>query len=289
MNWSISEDHKLSGDPAVNLEFTAVKKLSKGKRIEMPEMHMGDVDTIVIHYTAGSSGLSSARWLSTETVAASAHIVIDRSGQIYQLVPFNRKAWHAGISEHSGRSGFNDFSIGIELDNAGPLTKAGNRYRSSFNSEYTEDEVLKAIHKDESSARFWHKYSETQTLVCEMLCSLLISHYGIRFILGHDEISVGRKIDPGPAFSMDEFRARLLNQDRSESNSFEKFEGTVTATKLNIRQGPGIANKVVGNPLPAGQHVKVVGEHNGWLEVETVIKGWVSKDHVRKNNDLTQL
>ncbi|MEO1097264.1 MAG: N-acetylmuramoyl-L-alanine amidase [Bacteroidota bacterium] len=283
MNWSISEDHKLSGDPAVNLEFTATKKISKGRRIEMPDMHMDDIDTIIIHYTAGSSGLSSARWLSTETVAASAHIVIDRSGQIYQLVPFNRKAWHAGVSEYSGRSRFNDFSIGIELDNAGPLTKVGNRYRSSFNSEYKEEEVLKAIHKDESSARFWHKYTTTQTSVCEMLCSLLISNYGIRFVLGHDEISVGRKIDPGPAFSMDVFRSRLLDQNRPESSSFEEFEGTVTASKLNIRQGPGVANKMVGNALPSGQKVKVVGEYNGWLEVETVIKGWVSKDHVQKH------
>ena len=81
---------------------------------------------------------------------------------------------------------------------------------------------------------------------------------------------------------MDEFRSRLLDQDRPESSSFEEFEGTVTASKLNIRQGPGVANKMVGNPLLSGQQVKVVGERNGWLEVETVIKGWVSKDHVQK-------
>ena len=82
---------------------------------------------LVIHYTAGRSGASSARHFLDPEAKASAHIVLDRSGKIWQLVPFRRKAWHAGISAWAGRHGLNGFSIGIEIDNAGKLTKVGSQ------------------------------------------------------------------------------------------------------------------------------------------------------------------
>src|SRR2546429_5155482 len=53
-----------------------------------------------------------------EGLRASAHALIRRDGQIVQYVPFGERAWHAGKSEYQGRSGCNDFSIGIELEGA---------------------------------------------------------------------------------------------------------------------------------------------------------------------------
>ena len=54
----------------------------------------------------------------------SAHLVIGRQGEAYQLVPFDKRAWHAGESEFEGRQRCNDFSIGIELigPEEGPFT-----------------------------------------------------------------------------------------------------------------------------------------------------------------------
>ena len=46
----------------------------------------------------------------------SSHLLIRRSGEIIQYVPFNKRAWHAGESEYCGETGCNDFSIGIELE-----------------------------------------------------------------------------------------------------------------------------------------------------------------------------
>lgn len=45
----------------------------------------------------------------------SAHIIIDRKGEPFQLVPFGRKARHAGISLLNGRAKCNDWTIGIEF------------------------------------------------------------------------------------------------------------------------------------------------------------------------------
>lgn len=285
MNWSIEDDHFLKGEPEVNRRYSATKKFSNSQQkvIEMSEFSPPEkLDTIIIHYTRGSSGSSSANWLSRENVGASAHLVIDRSGEVFQLAPFNVKTWHAGESELNGRKSFNNFSIGIELDNAGPLDKVGNRYISKFGKEYNEDEVMQAQHQNELSPRYWHKYSVAQIEACELICLELLAKYNIKFIYGHDEIAVGRKTDPGPLFQMDEFRAQLLNGDRSDEPNFEAFEGVVDASKLNIRQGPGGSNPLVSLPLPKGKEVEVLRQSGDWYEVETKIKGWVSSKYINK-------
>lgn len=46
----------------------------------------------------------------------SAHCLIRRDGEIVQYVPFDKRAWHAGVSSYHGRERCNDFSIGIELE-----------------------------------------------------------------------------------------------------------------------------------------------------------------------------
>ena len=60
----------------------------------------------------------------------SAHYLIDEDGSVVQLVPEERRAWHAGVSAWQGRARLNDCSIGIELVNPGhewgyrPFTEA---------------------------------------------------------------------------------------------------------------------------------------------------------------------
>ena len=93
-------------------------------------------DTIVLHYTAGSNGLASAYYLTRPDVAASAHLVIDRNGDIIQLVPFNVESWHAGKSFHLGRVNLNHYSIGIELDNLGKLRREGEKFIANVARKY---------------------------------------------------------------------------------------------------------------------------------------------------------
>ncbi len=45
----------------------------------------------------------------------SAHVIIDRRGEAFQLVPFSRRARHAGISLLNGREKCNNWTIGIEF------------------------------------------------------------------------------------------------------------------------------------------------------------------------------
>ena len=86
---------------------------------------------LVYHFTAGRNAKSAVSWLCNRRAKASAHLVVARDGGITQLAPFNIKNWHAGRSHWNGLEGLNSYSIGIEMDNAGRLTRVGSTYRAS--------------------------------------------------------------------------------------------------------------------------------------------------------------
>ncbi len=107
----------------------------------------------------------------------SAHFVIDRAGQATQFVASDRRAWHAGKSEWQGRSGCNDFAVGIEIigDQQQPFTAA--------------------------------QYRETARL-----CRVLMNRYPAisrERIVGHQDIAPGRKWDPGRLWDWRRFRRSL--------------------------------------------------------------------------------
>ena len=177
-------NHRLMGDRVVHLVS------AKNTR------HLEGPDMIVLHYTAGTSAESSALFLTRPDVSASAHLVIGRDGEVFQLVPFNIEAWHAGKSWYAGRGGLNRYSIGIELDNLGKLRFSGNLFIAECGRVVTPDEVYTDCSGD--SPTYWHRYTARQIRVLREICTLLEETYPIRDVVGHSVITP-RKIDPGPA------------------------------------------------------------------------------------------
>ncbi len=96
----------------------------------------------------------------------SAHLLIERDGATTQFVSFADRAWHAGASVFQGRTGCNDFSIGIELEGTDfePFTDA--QYRG----------------------------------LNDAIGALLGAYPTITAIRGHSDIARDRKTDPGPFF-----------------------------------------------------------------------------------------
>jgi N-acetylmuramoyl-L-alanine amidase len=243
-------------------------------------------DTIVIHYTAGASADSSVRTLCDPHSRASAHLVVGRDGTVHQLVPFDTVTWHAGKSSWRGRSGYNRYAIGIEIDNAGHLTPNGSGgYLSWFNRLYPAEEVIEAVHRNEQSPRFWHRYSEAQIARVFELCALLCGSYPIGEILGHEEIAPRRKLDPGPAFPLDRLREKLLYEDRSAEGAEEERPETLLARvgvgRLNIRSGPGTGFATVAEPLAGGSEVEILERQGEWVRVRYATEGWVSAHYLR--------
>ncbi|MCJ8144648.1 N-acetylmuramoyl-L-alanine amidase [Ancylobacter sp. A5.8] len=76
-------------------------------------------DMLVLHYTGMTSTDEAVEWLRTPERGVSAHYVVFETGEIAQLVPEARRAWHAGVSSWEGASDINSRSIGIEIANPG--------------------------------------------------------------------------------------------------------------------------------------------------------------------------
>jgi N-acetylmuramoyl-L-alanine amidase len=239
---------------------------------------LGKLDTIIIHYTAGSSAESSIVTLVDPAIKASAHVVIGRDGAITQLVPFNTIAWHAGPSQFGNRIGFNQYSIGIEIDNAGVLEKRGDKYYSWFNKAYEEQDVIFAVHRNQKTPNYWHAYTQKQIEVVEELCQALVRTYHLKYILGHEEISPIRKIDPGPAFPLDKLRDKIFggSRDADTAENTKKSEGIVSVDMLNIREEANVNANKAAKPLAKGQKVKILAAKDGWYKVTTEVTGWVS-------------
>ncbi|MEM9930985.1 MAG: N-acetylmuramoyl-L-alanine amidase [Bacteroidota bacterium] len=235
---------------------------------------------LVMHYTAGRDAASSISWLTNPASRASAHLVIGRDGEITQLVPFNRKAWHAGRSEWNGLVGLNHHAIGIELDNAGRLTRRASGWYTWFGHLYPEGEVVEATHKNEDEPAGWHTFPEVQLLTAIGAASAIMQHYELLDVVGHDDVSPIRKSDPGPAFPMTSFRSRVIGRNEEDELKF------VTTGNLNIRYGPGVSfDTLPGSPLPEGTQVLVLHSNSGWQYVEVLeelehegcgLRGWVS-------------
>lgn len=95
----------------------------------------------------------------------SAHFVIRRNGRLLQFVSCDRRAWHAGRSQWAGRDNLNDFSVGIELEGLEGQTFEACQYQQLLR-------LLQALRR----------------------------RYPLQAVLGHEDVSKGRKGDPGPGF-----------------------------------------------------------------------------------------
>jgi len=159
---------------------------------------------LVIHFTAGASAESSISfWRTPAAKGASAHLVIDRDGTVFQCRPFNVTCGHAGKSRwkdpKSGREfvGLNSCSIGIELANGG----------SSYPARFAGGLLpIRAAHKHGGPVVEWEAYPAAQLAACEAISKALVTRYKLDDLIGHEDIAPGRKTDPGPAFPMGDLR-----------------------------------------------------------------------------------
>lgn len=136
------------------------------------ERHAGTrVELILLHYTGMLTGETAVQWMCQERARVSSHYLVHEDGRITQLVAEAKRAWHAGEAFWIDDGDVNSRSIGIEIANGG------------------------------------HKYDlpvfpEAQIEALIALCRDIADRYGIppHGVLGHSDVSPGRKIDPGEEF-----------------------------------------------------------------------------------------
>ena len=106
---------------------------------------------------------------SIKDLKVSSHLLIKRDGGITQFVPFNKRAWHAGISSFDGVEDCNNFFFFFELE-------------GTEDSEFTDQQYNSLM---------------------EITKLLLLNYPNLskEKIVGHSEIAPNRKTDPGKLFN----------------------------------------------------------------------------------------
>ncbi|MCW8025343.1 MULTISPECIES: N-acetylmuramoyl-L-alanine amidase [Pseudomonas aeruginosa group] len=138
---------------------------------------------LVLHYTALdfsrsvemlTRGPGSAHYLVPSPADASYRRAGFSGQRIFNLVDENDRAWHAGVSSWGGREGLNDSSIGIEIVN---------------------------LARDDDGVFTFPDYEPSQIEALKQLARNILQRYpdiSPKHVLGHSDIAVGRKSDPGP-------------------------------------------------------------------------------------------
>lgn len=79
----------------------------------------GIVDILLLHYTGMPDADGALARLCDPEAKVSSHYLVRENGEIIQMVPEDRRAWHAGVSSWKGATDINSRSIGIEIANPG--------------------------------------------------------------------------------------------------------------------------------------------------------------------------
>ncbi len=179
----------------INHKLVAVEQLNSPNFNERPENC--PVDMVVVHNIALPPGEFGGPYIAQlflnqldinahphfrvlAGLKVASHVVIYRDGSVQQFVSFDKRAWHAGVSSYQGRNECNDFSIGIELE-------------GSENVPYPDIQ-----------------YQKLAIIIHSLMQSY--PHISRNRIVGHRDISPGRKTDPGLNFDWPKLRALLKQQ-----------------------------------------------------------------------------
>lgn len=186
----------------------------------------------IVHFTAGwdrdeRDALNSQKYGAEQGYG---FFMIGPTGKIYQSATLNRYAWHAGESKWPGLgSNVSRYLVGIEIANAGTLTKKGDKFVSWFGNEYLEQQVRYSKGTDEHPAGYYRKYTpEQEASLIKLLLWLKKNNpdvFSFDYVLGHSEVSgmkgLGRwrKSDPGAALSVSMAELRNMLKREYETNN----------------------------------------------------------------------
>jgi N-acetylmuramoyl-L-alanine amidase len=272
-------NHLLYHDENTPVTFIPTPNYYKWQKILFPEY-------LVMHYTAASSSQLAINWITNKSAMASTHLLIGKDGLVVQFIPFNNVAWHAGSSLWVNRTSLNRYSIGIELDNYGLLLKKVNGKWTRGNLSFEDAEVVEGPSKRGYSTYGWPKFPDIQREVALEVSRLIFQTYNLKDVVGHEDINTLGKVDPGPAFPLNQLRSYCLGVNEGDPISYLAYK------KMYLRSGPDIYTPVVSyTPVYKGTEVQVLNRNRIWAYVRVAnppantvaLEGWaLEQDLLRK-------
>ena len=167
--------------------------LNYSPNFDVKKRRLKQIKFVIFHYTGMRREKDAIKKLTSKKSKVSCHYLIKCNGEILMLVPELYVAWHAGISFWKKFKFINKFSIGIELSNPG--------------HDYN-----------------YKKFSKKQIYSLIKLSKFLIKKYKIKpsFFLGHSDIAVDRKKDPGEKFPWKYLSKKKIGLWHDLNQSFTK-------------------------------------------------------------------
>jgi len=143
----------------------------KSKSVNYQDRPQGvEPSILLMHYTGMESFEAAKDRLSDPEGEVSAHYIIDEVGNIHDLVPEDKRAWHAGVSYWRKETDINSHSIGIEIVNLG-------------------------------HEHGYHAFPDVQMDAVLKLSQDIMARRDISHVLAHSDVSPERKQDPGELFN----------------------------------------------------------------------------------------
>jgi N-acetyl-anhydromuramyl-L-alanine amidase AmpD len=233
----VNEDHFLETSDGKRFQHIEAHKNCFRAR---PPMEQPDAPKyIIMHYTTGTKLESTINHFTNADPGVATHLVIGRDGRVIQFVPFNLSAHHAGYSWWEMESNLNNSSIGIELDNAGKLTKRKVDGRDVFVSQgdviIPEGSFKSCSHwRNKKTTPAWETFPPVQLEVALKIVKALKERYpSIKEILGHDQVNLLNREDPGALFPMEEWRKELFGRKSPRIKTFYLSKTTDLISNYN--------------------------------------------------------
>ncbi|SMF71642.1 N-acetylmuramoyl-L-alanine amidase [Xaviernesmea oryzae] len=135
-------------------------------------------DMIILHYTGMGTADGALSWLCREESQVSSHYFVHEDGRVVQLVPEERRAWHAGKSSWAGETDINSCSIGIEIANPG---------HPGGLPDFPDKQIEAVAELCRDCGARWNIPPER--------------------VLGHSDVAPIRKVDPGENFPWEKLHA----------------------------------------------------------------------------------
>ncbi len=222
---------------------------------------------VIIHFTTGTNMMQTIHTFLNPETGVSSHLLVGRAGRVVQFVPFDKIAFHAGLSTWEGERDLNRFAIGIEVDNAGFLRKTAKGFKARKKIIPVEQVRFKK-HWKESFERPWQTFTDEQVQVVQKIVAALIEKYpSIHEILGHDMVNLINRLDPGPIYPLGELREAILG-DAQQAIVASQTTGECPIYENFGNQPPHQVPHPDLGELPKNSTVRVREVHDKWSLVK---------------------
>lgn len=234
------------------------------------------VKYVVIHYTGNTkdTAIGNANYFCNNGgVGASAHFFVDEASYEASVNPVYHCAWHCGAKVYKHKDCRNDNSIGIEMCCSGnAIVSEKTKHNAAHLAAWWCKELgIKAVDVDTYVLRH---YDVTGKLCPAQMATANNAEWAAFKKMIKDILTTG-------SIDMNTGAVTTSTADIPKP-SYPKLPFTVkvTATKLNVRSGPGTIYNVSGNQAAKGDVLTIIDTSDtGWGKLKSGC-GWISLSYV---------